>query len=165
VKTESATPPNQRDEAQNRDGVRENHPFFKTLLVVGKHLVNTSYDSGVLTLSDAERRSGWRLVGRLAHSPLIRSTDQIPHDQYDEWLVFDQPVQVEGFDTMVNYCGFTPVDYEWDEKRELFWEQIVRLRPLHVIAENDGVYLLSRDGDLVHRVIAASKAHPNALGV
>jgi hypothetical protein len=32
VKTESATPPNQRDEAQNRDGVRENHPFFKTLL-------------------------------------------------------------------------------------------------------------------------------------
>jgi hypothetical protein len=31
VKTESATPPNQRDEAQNRDGVRENHPFFKTL--------------------------------------------------------------------------------------------------------------------------------------
>jgi hypothetical protein len=32
VKTESATPPNQRDEAQNRDGVRGNHPFFKTLL-------------------------------------------------------------------------------------------------------------------------------------
>jgi hypothetical protein len=131
-------------------------------LVVGRYLVNTSYDSGFLTLSDSERQDGWRMVGRLAHSPQIRSPHEIPHDQYDEWLVFDQPVQVEEFHTMVNYCGFTPVDFDWEEKRERFWEQVIRLRPLHVIAENDGVYLLSRDEDLVHRITNAEPcAAPN----
>ncbi len=123
-------------------------------LVVGRYLVNTCYDSGFLTLSERERQEGWRMVGRLAHSPQIHSSDQIPHDQYDEWLVFDHPVQVEEFETMVNYCGFTPIDF-WDEKRERFWEQVLRLRPLHVIAENDGVYLLSKDEDLIRRMMKA----------
>jgi hypothetical protein len=124
-------------------------------LVVGRYLVNTSYDSGFLTLSDSERQDGWRMVGRLAHSPQVRNTAQIPHDGYDEWLVFEHPVQVEEFDTMVNYVGFTPVDFDWEEKGERFWEQVVRLRPLHVIAENDGVYLLSRDENLIRRILEA----------
>jgi hypothetical protein len=122
-------------------------------LVVGRYLVNTSYDSGSLTLSDSERQDGWRLVSRLAHSPQIRSTDQIPHDQFDEWLVFDHPIQVEEFDTMVNYHGFTPIDFDWEEKRERFWEQVVRLQPLHVIAENEGVYLLSKEQDLIRKIV------------
>jgi hypothetical protein len=66
-------------------------------LVIGKHLVNTSYDSGFVTLSDAEREEGWRMVGQFAHSPQISTIDQIPHDQYDEWLVFERPTQVESF--------------------------------------------------------------------
>jgi hypothetical protein len=124
-------------------------------LVLGRYLVNTSFDSGFLTLSDSELRDGWRMVGRLAHSPLVRSIDQIPHDHYDEWLVFDQPVQVEEFETMVNHLGFTPIDFSWEQKRERFWEQVIRLRPLHVMAENDGAYLLSREEGLIHRIINA----------
>jgi len=130
-------------------------------LVLGKYLVNTSFDSGFLTLSDSELRDGWRMVGQLAHSSLIRSVGQIPHDQYDEWLVFDQPVQIEEFETMVNYSGFTPVDFAWEQKRERFWEQVIRLRPLHVIAENDGVYLVSRDEGLIHKITAKLGAAPN----
>jgi hypothetical protein len=129
-------------------------------LVIGRYLVNTSYDSGYLPLSDSELQDGWHMTGRLAHSPQIRSTDEIPHDQYDEWLVFDHPVQVEEFETMVNYGKFTPVDFDWEEKRDRFWEQVVRLRPLHVIAENDGVYLLSRDEDLIHRITRAEPFAP-----
>lgn len=53
---------------------------------------------------------------------------------------------------MVNYGGFTPLDFDWDEKRDRFWEQVIRLKPLHVIAENGGVYLLSRDEALIHRI-------------
>jgi hypothetical protein len=124
-------------------------------LVLGRHLVNTSSDSGFLTLSNSERADGWRMVGQLAHSPKIRSTDQIPHHQYDEWLVFDHAVEVEQFETMVNYGSFTPVDFDWDEKRERFWEQVIRLQPLHVIAENDGGYLLSRDEGLIRRILNA----------
>jgi hypothetical protein len=59
---------------------------------------------------------------------------------------------VEEFETMVNYGGFTPLDFDWDEKRDRFWEQVIRLKPLHVIAENGGVYLLSRDEALIHRI-------------
>ena len=129
-------------------------------LVIGRYLVNTSYDSGFLTLSDAKREEGWRMVGRLAHSPLIREVGQIPHDQFDEWLIFDRPAQVESFDTMVNYCGFSPVDF-WEEKREWFWEQVVLLNPLHVLGENYGQYLVSRDGDLVRRVLE-EEAVPSA---
>jgi hypothetical protein len=127
-------------------------------LVVGKYLVNTSFDSGFLTLSDSEREDGWRMVGRLAHSPQVRRADEIPHDQYDEWLVFDRQVQVEGFETMVNYGGFTPIDFGWDEKLEGFWEQVIRLSPLHVLAENDGVYLLTKDAALAGRI---KNAEPN----
>ena len=32
-------------------------------LVIGKYLVNTSYDSGHLTLSDEERETGWQMIG------------------------------------------------------------------------------------------------------
>lgn len=121
-------------------------------LVVGKYLVNTSYDSGFLTLSPSELEMGWRMVGKFAHSPLICRPDQIPHDQFDEWLIFDEPTQVEEFETMVNYTGFTPIDFGWEEKLERFWEQVIRLKPLHEIGENYGVYLLSRDENLIRRI-------------
>jgi hypothetical protein len=121
-------------------------------LVLGKYLVNTSYDSGFLTLSPSELEAGWRMVGRLAHSPQIRTPDQIPHDQYDEWLIFDKPTQVEEFETLVNYCGFTPVDFGWDDKLERYWEQFMRLKPLHAIGENDGVYLISREENLIRKI-------------
>ena len=122
-------------------------------LVIGRYLVNTSFDSGFLTLSDSEQQDGWRMIGKLAHSPPIRSTQEIPHDQFDEWLVFDQPVQVTEFESMVSYTSFTPIDFAWEEKRERFWEQIGQLQPLHVIAVNDGVYLLSKDGELVSKLL------------
>jgi hypothetical protein len=124
-------------------------------LVVGRYLVNTSYDSGFVTLSEDERTDGWYMLGHLAHSPSIRSIDQVPHDQYDEWLVFDHPFHVHEFDTMVNHTGFTPIDFGWEEKRERFWQQVIRLQPLHVLGENDGIYLLSRDKSLVQRISEA----------
>ena len=122
-------------------------------LVIGKYLVNTSYDSGRLTLSDEKMETGWRMIGALAHSPRIRSTDEIPHDQFDEWLVFDRPVVVEKFETFVNYTTFSPTDEDWDWwERESFWTQVLRLNPLHVIGENDAVYVVSRDKDLISKL-------------
>lgn len=122
-------------------------------LVVGRYLVNTSFDSGFITLSDSERQDGWRMVGRLAHSPRIHRATQIPHDQFDEWLVFDRPTQVDEFETMVNRCYFSPIGIELQEEQERFWEQVVRLKPSHLIAENYGVYLVSRDEDLIVKIM------------
>jgi hypothetical protein len=81
--------------------------------------------------------------------------EQIPHDQYEEWLIFDHPAEVEQFETMVNFAGFSPVDFDWEKKRERFWEQVARLHPQHVVAENDGLYLVSRDERLVSAVLGA----------
>ena len=66
-------------------------------LALGRFLVNTSFDSGFLTLSPEEVRAGWKMIDRLAHSPRITAASEIPHDQFDEWLAFDQPVQVPEF--------------------------------------------------------------------
>jgi len=62
-------------------------------IVSGRYLINTSYDSGSLTLSDGERQQGWRSVGPLTYSPCITDVLSIPHDQFDEWLVFSQPTR------------------------------------------------------------------------
>jgi hypothetical protein len=127
-------------------------------LVLSLYLVNTSFDSGYLPLSDSMKQDGWHSVGKLAHSPQIRSTQQIPMEQYDEWLIFDHPIQVSSFETMVNFCGFSPIDFDWVEKRDRFWEQIILWKPLHVIAENARVvYLLSKDTNLIRKVQEAEE--------
>lgn len=122
-------------------------------LVVGRHLVNTSYDSGFVTLTDAQKTKGWHMVEAFAHSPRIEDPAEIPHDQFDEWLIFDAPTVVSNFETMVNYGGFTPLDFDREEKRALYWSQILNLRPLHVLGENDGVYVVTRDPKIVERLV------------
>lgn len=121
-------------------------------LVLGRFLVNTSFDSGFLTLTPEEAAAGWKMIGGLAHSPKITDLSQIPHDQFDEWLAFDSPVDVTEFETMVNYPDFTPIDFEWEEKREHYWKQILFYRPRHVFAENDGVYVVTRDDDISRKL-------------
>ena len=122
-------------------------------LIVGNYLVSTSFDGGKLTLSDSEIGDGWRIPGQLLHSPRIHSLEQIPHEDIEEWLVYSEPIKVETFDTMVNHEGFTPIDFPLEQECEHFWQQIVRLSPLHVLGENDRAYLVSRDEKLVKRII------------
>ncbi|MCX6951701.1 MAG: hypothetical protein NTV51_05905 [Verrucomicrobia bacterium] len=122
-------------------------------LVVGRYLVNASYDSGSLTLSDVQKDGGWRMIKDFAHSARIEDPAEIPHDQFDEWLIFDAPTVVSDFETMVNQGGFTPLDFDWEEKRAAYWSQILALRPLHVLGENDGAYVVTRDPAIVGHLL------------
>ncbi len=133
-------------------------------LVVDRFLVNTSFDSGFLTLSESQIKDGWRMVGRLGHSSRITRIEQVPHDQFDEWVVFERPTQVDAFETMVNYLDFSPIDFGWEEKLESFWRQVIGLHPLHVLGENYGTYLVTRDEKIVNRIIAdpPEKADPRS---
>lgn len=124
--------------------------------VVDRYLVNTSFDSGCLTLSDEERQEGWSQVGALTHSPRIRSLDQVPHDCYDEWLVFEEPVSLGRIPAMVNYSGFSPIDFSWAEELEKFWENVLRLRPVHVLGEGDLLYCVTRDVELARKLSTVS---------
>lgn len=134
----------------SREGLTLEHLWQRCpQLVVGRYLINTSYDSGIFVPGESEKAAGWRVIGDHAHSPRIQRTSEIPHDCFDEWLVFDVPTQVSQFETMVNSVGFTPIDFDWAEKREAYWSQIVRLQPLHVLGENDGVYVITREADII----------------
>ena len=120
-------------------------------LVLGNYLVNTSFDSGSLIISPRQREQGWHTIGKSAHSPRIERLDQIPHDQFDEWLVFDQPIQVLNFETFVNFYGFSPLDE--DPEGFPFWNQVSRWNPLHVIGENDNLYLVTRSESIAKRIL------------
>ncbi len=124
-------------------------------IVIGQYVVNTSFESGFLQISPEEAAIGWRMVGDLAHSPKITDIQQLPNDTYDEWLIFDHPVEVTEFETMVNFLNFTPIDFSWEEKREHYWQQIFRWQPQHVLAENDGLYVITRDGAIARKLEAA----------
>jgi len=127
-------------------------------LVIGRYLVNTSFDSGFLDLSSDEITAGWYKLGDLAHSPRIEAIEQIPHDQFDECLVFDTPTRVGRFETLVNHCSFNPIDFDWPEKVEHFWNQINGIQPLNVLGENDSSYLVTRDHALARRIQEAEQA-------
>lgn len=53
---------------------------------------------------------------------------------------------------MVNYLSFTPIDFDWIEKRETYWRQIIRYRPRHVLAENDRVYVITSDEAIARKL-------------
>lgn len=132
--------------------------FFRDLwnrypsIVVGRYLVNTSFDSGFLTLSQVELQQGWFMIGNLAHSPQIDLIESIPNDDYDEYLVFEHPIQVDHYESFLSCGYFNPSNPLMDSEVQVFWEQVNRLRPLHVLGQNDFLYLVTRDERLASSI-------------
>jgi len=104
------------------------------------------------------------------YSPQITDLDGIPHEQYDEWLIFDNPPEkLRDVEVFINYGGFSlatleqvhdPWDSTWDKsaldidrkQRERFWSQLVRISPESYLAEGDVFLFASRNGSLVTSV-------------
>ena len=112
-------------------------------IVMNQYLVNTSFDSGNLFLSAEERQKGWRSVGTLAHSPRITDVQMIPHDQFDEWLVFPQQREVSAWESVINYCGFSVVRKEFEWIQEKLWSQLELVRPQTYLGEGDNLILVT----------------------
>jgi hypothetical protein len=117
-------------------------------------LAVTSIDSGVPRLAEQQKSAGWEVRGGVAYSRAIQSTEELFYQRdgldcpgYDEWYVFETPVDLgemimhhpfigpdttrpDGAIVFVNY-PFTidGSDSLYDVLRELFWEQIERVRP------------------------------------
>src|SRR5207249_1126187 len=122
-------------------------------LVEGRYVVIASIDSGSYVPSEADRTRGWRSVGTLAFSPKVQTWRDLPTDMYDEWYVFDDAIVVDAIDASVNFQGFSPIDYEWTEKLDRFWEQVLKLRPLHVLGDGEFLYFVTRDANLFSEII------------
>jgi hypothetical protein len=122
--------------------------------VIGKCLIITSFDSGPLRVSAEELAKGWREIGNLVIVPRVQSTEELPYDQYDEWLVFPNYAEPEVPETFVNsglfrLAHFSTLEAEATaavpngadilgaryragllaERQERFWDLIVRVNP------------------------------------
>lgn len=134
--------------------------FLRTLLrrvpsiVLGRYLINTSYDSGRLTLSDDERQQGWRSAGPLTYSPRISDVLAIPHDQFDEWLAFSRPTEIQSWKPLVNYCGLSLTDTNYESLQEELWEKIESVRPESYLAEGDRLIFITSHRELHELALA-----------
>ena len=106
-------------------------------LVIGKYLVNTSFDSGPLSLSLDEMARGWRQESYFTLSPRIADIDDIPFCWYDEWYVFDSPVTFGDYEVFVNYGGFSLHSPNYLEMQDKFWKQFGMIAPESYLAEGD----------------------------
>jgi hypothetical protein len=99
-------------------------------IVTGRYIVNTSFDSGPLSLSAKEKEAGWKNLKSLALSPKITDLRQVPYHQYDEWYVYeDQPPEsmLEDIEVFINYGGFSLAGEFLEEFQERFWRQMRKL--------------------------------------
>src|SRR5262245_22659812 len=76
----------------------------------GLRLCITSFDSGPLRLANEEIAHGWTTQGEVTISPPIIEGMSIPHEQYDEWYLFETPpLEKPDIEVFVNYGAFTLV--------------------------------------------------------
>ena len=131
--------------------------FLKDLLsafpqiVLDKYMVNTSFDSGSLTLAPEEKEKGWRKYNELVLSPPIVDVTDIPNDQYDEWYVFTSPTTFENYEAFINYGGFSLQDY-LAEHQERFWQQLEHLAPESFLAEGDNLICVTNNKSLFNEI-------------
>jgi hypothetical protein len=143
-------------------------------IVLGKYVAITSIDSSEFVPTDKETASGWQSRGKIAYSPKIQNAQDIAHDGWDEWYIFDNPTdlgsshladnifevpQEQGYvSVFVNY-GFALHPPERSERlADLFWQQLVRIQPESYVADNDYLSFVSMNKALFIRVHDAVKA-------
>jgi hypothetical protein len=142
-------------------------------IVLGKYVAITSIDSGEFVPTEKEEAAGWQSRGKIAYSPQVQSVQEIPSDGWDEWYIFDKPVdlgishlaenifevpQEQGHvSVLVNY-RFALHPPESEKLAYLFWPQIERIRPESYVADNDYLTFVSANKDLFSSVLEAVKA-------
>jgi hypothetical protein len=143
-------------------------------VVVGKYIAITSIDSGALVPTDEETAAGWQSRAKIAYSPKIENAQDLPHDGWDEWYIFNTPTdlgtshlaenifevpQDHGHvSVLVNY-GFALDPPERSKHfATLFWEQLARIRPESYVADNDYLTFVSTNKTFFASVRDAVKA-------
>jgi hypothetical protein len=123
-------------------------------IVLDHYLVNATFDSGPLLLSEDEKKAGWHSTGALAFSPKILDVASIPSDQFDEWLIFLQPAAVATWIPFINYLDFSLADPHGAYKDE-FWRFLEELQPESYLAEGTNLIFVTRDRFLQELALGA----------
>jgi hypothetical protein len=154
-------------------------------VVLDKFIAITRIDSGSLRLTDQEKAEGWwtsdagrvfqgsswgppeyRDDWKVAYSPRITSIHGLPNEThneccagYDEWYVFEQPVEAGEIESFVNWGGYRLYDPDFEWCADRFWNQMMRLTPESYIADGTVFTFVTRNSVLFPSVLSAFDAN------
>lgn len=115
-------------------------------VTLGKFVAITAFDSGPLEPSARERKAGWSFDGRVMLSPRITAGIEIPHGQFDEWLIFSRKVkQLPELEVFINCGGFSFADERDEEQCGRLWAQLERVGAESYLAEGDNFLFATKD--------------------
>jgi hypothetical protein len=142
-------------------------------IVLAKYVAVTSIDSGHFVPTEQETAAGWQSRGKIAYSPKIKTVEELPRAGWDEWYIFDSatdlgtshlaenifevPQEHGHISVFVNY-GFALYPPERSRLSNLFWDQLVRIRPESYVGDNDYLSFVSMNKALFARVHDGVKA-------
>ena len=143
-------------------------------IVLGKYVAITSIDSGQLIPTDKETAAGWRSRAKIAYSPKIENAEDLPREGWDEWYIFNTPIdlgtshlaenifevpQEQGhLSVLVNYGFALHPPERAHHLTDLFWPQMARIRPESYVADNDYLTFVSMNEAVFASVRDAVKA-------
>lgn len=112
-------------------------------LILGRHAVIASCDSGPYKPTDAELEYGWEVVNGVAVSPKIVRVSDRPTPSFDEWYVYEERPGPYSYHASVNHFDFAPLP---PDQATGFWAQVEAALPLHVLgAGTPTMFLATRD--------------------
>ena len=138
-------------------------------IVLAKHVAVTSCDSGPLKPDEIERAAGWVSRNGIADSPRVLYAQAMPREQFDEWYVFQNtvdlgrlvpagvnlfttPLRADEVHPFVNYRGFALQQPGMEAIVELFWRQFDRIHPESYIADGDHLTVVSANREYLSTV-------------
>jgi hypothetical protein len=143
-------------------------------IVLGKYVAVTSIDSGQLMPTDKETAAGWQSRAKIAYSPKIENSQDLPRDGWDEWYIFTTPMdlgtshlaenifevpQEQGhLSVLVNYGFALHPPERARHLADLFWPQMARIRPESYVADNDYLTFVSMNKTVFAHVRDVVKA-------
>jgi hypothetical protein len=108
------------------------------------NLAVISFDSDSFVPTEDEYLRGWIYENEIAYFDNLnqQELEGAICDQYDQWLLFDQPTRFEKFDIYVNYGAFSLSElYDSTELNKSvksnFWREIASVKPTKFILDGD----------------------------
>lgn len=150
-------------------------------VIAGKYVAITTYDGGVLRLTERDNLTGWESRRGIAYSRQIQTVADLPDcammeppELYQEWYVFETPADLgemifgDIFATppapgrtmnFINYGGFHLHEPEQRVITDPFWKQLGILQPESYLAEGQEYFtFVTRNGSIFECAVKAVKA-------
>lgn len=105
--------------------------------IINKNLAIISFDSDSFIPTEEEVKRGWTFKNEIAYFNNI-TLEELKGpicDNFDQWLIFDNPVEISKMDIFVNYSGFSIDDSHNTNTlaasvTNRFWSDIIRMEPV-----------------------------------